>query len=244
MSTGYNPIVELAKETGTPLHRWKESTVLIDSEGHLVPSDNANGILKQVWNILEAAMDHSTKYSAIIHSSDSLYDFFKSWCDQECSSERMTRQEMELTLSMSQMWGAYIGDRIERQSLKFYYLEDCIAGGKCTRDLSANEADFLDDCFIPSNYEKIMDRISALPLAQAHIQLNTVMVSVQSSQTVPHSVSVTTSDGKQQCFDDVVITTPLGWLKQHKESIHHIHPRILAAIYSISYGRLEKVIMP
>ena len=67
------------------------------------------------------------------------------------------------------------------------------------------------------------------------------MVSVQNSNVVPDSVCVTTSDGKQQYFDEVVVTTPLGWLKQHKESIHELCPRIAAAIDSISYGRLEKV---
>ena len=241
MSTGYNPIVELARETGTPLHRWKENTVLVDSDGQLVSSRDANDALKQVWNILEAAMVHSTKYSASIRSSESLYDFFKSWCDQECRRGRMTSPQMKLTLGMSQMWGAYVGDRVERQSLKFYYLEDCIEGGKIISDSSGHGADYLDDCFIPTNYEKIIGRISALPLAQAHIQFKSVMLSVQASKTGPQAVSVTTSDGKQQHFDDVVITTPLGWLKQHKESIHDLNPRIMAAIDSISYGRLEKV---
>ena len=75
-------------------------------------------------------MDHSTEHSAGIHSSESLYDFFESWCDQEYRGGRMTEQEVKLTLGMSQMWGAYVGDRVERQSLKFYYLEDCIEGGK------------------------------------------------------------------------------------------------------------------
>ena len=86
-----------------------------------------------------------------------------------------------------------------------------------------------------------MARISALPLAQAHVQLQSVMVSVQASKVAPHLVCVTTSDGKQQYFDDVVITTPLGWLKKHKESIHDLDTRVAAAIDSISYGRLEKV---
>ena len=130
MSTGFNPIIELAKETGTPLHRWKESTVIVDSEGHSVSSRDANNALKQVWNILEEAMDHSTKDSASIHSSESLYDFFKSWCDKECRRGRMSGQEAKLILGMSQMWGAYVGDRVERQSLKFFYLEDCIEGGE------------------------------------------------------------------------------------------------------------------
>ena len=42
----------------------------------------------------------------------------------------MTEREVEVVLGMSHMWGAYVGDRVERESLKYFYLEDCIAGGK------------------------------------------------------------------------------------------------------------------
>ena len=86
-----------------------------------------------------------------------------------------------------------------------------------------------------------MDRVSALPLARARIQFNTVMESVEAQMDGPGTVCVTTSGGQQEYFDEVVVTTPLGWLKQHKESIHHLHPRIESAINSISFGRLEKV---
>ena len=99
----------------------------------------------------------------------------------------------------------------------------------------------VDDCFIATNYKKIVARIAALPLAQAKIQFCTTMTSVETCKDRPHLVCVTTSDGREQCFDDVVVTTPLGWLKQHMESIPQLHPRIVSAIESISFGRLEKV---
>ncbi|KAL8701655.1 MAG: hypothetical protein Q9201_004787 [Fulgogasparrea decipioides] len=129
-STGYNPIVELAKETETPLHRWKDSTLLIDSDGHLLDRGEANKALKQVWEMLEAAIEHSTKRSEKISSSASLYSFFQSWCDWHSECGYMTEREVDLVLGMSHMWGAYVGDRVELQSLKFFYLEDCIEGGK------------------------------------------------------------------------------------------------------------------
>ena len=129
-STGYNPIVELAKETGTPLHRWKESTLLVDGEGHLVAPFEANKALKQVWAILEAAIEHSTNGNEDIHYSENLYSFFESWCDRALKAGDMNRQEVELVLGMSQMWGAYVGDSVELQSLKYFYLEDCIEGGR------------------------------------------------------------------------------------------------------------------
>ena len=129
-STGYNPIVELAKETGTPLHRWKERTLLVDGEGHLVATPGANKALKQVWEILEAAMEHSRNHYEEIDCSASLYSFFEGWCSQAFRAGHMNGQEVELMLGMSQMWGAYVGDRVELQSLKFFYLEDCIEGGR------------------------------------------------------------------------------------------------------------------
>ena len=129
-STGYNPIIELAKETGTPLHRWKESTLLVDDEGHLVAPSEANKALGQVWEILEAAIEYSTNRNEEIDCSASLYSFFQGWCDRTFQCGNMTGREVELVLGMSQMWGAYVGDRVELQSLKYFYLEDCIAGGR------------------------------------------------------------------------------------------------------------------
>ena len=86
-----------------------------------------------------------------------------------------------------------------------------------------------------------MARVSAVPLARAHFQFNTVMTSIEALLGEPRPVCVTTSGDDKQYFDDVVVTTPLGWLKQHRESLKPLHPRILSAIDSISFGRLEKV---
>ena len=129
-STGYNPIIELAKQTGTPLHRWKESTILVDDKGHLVSSSEANKALGQVWEILEVAIEHSTNCNEEIEFSASLYSFFQGCCDRAFQRGDMTEREVKLVLGMSQMWGAYVGDRVELQSLKYFYLEDCIAGGR------------------------------------------------------------------------------------------------------------------
>ena len=129
-STGYNPIVALAKETGTPLHRWRENTLLIDGEGCPVAPSEANQALRQVWEILEVAIEHSRDCNENLDSSRSLYSFFEDWCHRALQHGNMTEREVELVLGMSQMWGAYVGDRVELQSLKYFYLEDCIEGGR------------------------------------------------------------------------------------------------------------------
>ncbi|KAL8994684.1 MAG: hypothetical protein Q9169_005414 [Polycauliona sp. 2 TL-2023] len=222
--TGHNPIIELAKETGTPLHLWKENTLLVDSKGHLVPSPEANTALKQVWELLDKASEYSRVKGDSIEPCQSLYSFFEDSCKSAVQRGEITERERELILAMSQMWGAYVGDGVEHQSLKFFYLEDY-------------------DCFIPTNYQKIVARIAALPLAQAQMRYDTSMASVETSLSESRPVCVTTSNGKAEYFDEVVITTPLGWLKKHKESIHPLSPRIRSAIDSISFGRLEKVLI-
>ena len=129
-STGFNPIVELAKETGTPLHLWKENTLLVDSVGQLVDGDHANKALKRVWDILSKAIEFSNANTQQLDLSTSLYDFFTRECTRMVQAGGMSDYERELVLGMAQMWGAYVGDRVERQSLKFFFLEDCIEGGK------------------------------------------------------------------------------------------------------------------
>ena len=120
----------MANDTATPLHRWKETTILVDSEGHLVAPSEANKALKQVWEILEGAIKHSTNRNEELDFSASLYSFFEDWCDRAFQCGDMTGREAELVLGMSQMWGAYVGDHVELQSLKYFYLEDCIGGGR------------------------------------------------------------------------------------------------------------------
>ena len=93
------------------------------------PSE-ANKALRQVWEVLEAAIDYSTNHNEKIHSSANLYSFFEDWCGKALQAGDMNAQEVKLVLGMSQMWGAYVGDRVEVQSLKFFYLEDCIDGGR------------------------------------------------------------------------------------------------------------------
>lgn len=227
-STGVNPIIQLAEQTGTPLHRWKENTLLVDGGGRLLASSEANKSLKQVWEILEEAMEHSKTRSREIDSAESLHDFFETWCNRACEKGEMTRREVELVLGMSEMWGAYVGDRVERQSLKYFYLEDCIEG---------------EDCFIPNNYKKIIASISQIPLAQARVLFETTVTSIEALPDGPHPVCVSTSNGQKRYFDDVVVTIPLGWLKQHNDCIKPLSPRIVSAIESISFGRLEKVLI-
>jgi hypothetical protein len=100
----------------------------------------------------------------------------------------------------------------------------------------------LGDYFIATNYKKIMAKVAELPLLAAKLRLGTVMTSIEVSSSKEGRVCVRTSKNTEEYFDDVVITTPLGWLKINKQSIRPLSPRVSEAIESISFGRLEKVV--
>lgn len=55
-------------------------------------------------------------------------------------------------------------------------------------------------------------------------------------------INVTTTDGHAREFDEIVMTTPLGWLQKNKHIFSPPLPkRLNDAIDNISYGTLEKV---
>lgn len=199
---------------------------MVNGDGQLVDPDQANLTLKRVWDILELALDYSVQSSASIDPQLSLYDEFAKQAQSQLDRGEINAYERDLILGMAQMWGAYVGDAVDRQSLKFFFLEDCIEG---------------DDCFIPTNYKKIMARICAVPQDKAHILYKTVMASVTGH--LDGQVCVRTTDGQELRFDDVVITTPLGYLKRNKHCIQPLSDSVSRAIDNVSYGRLEKVLI-
>lgn len=86
---------------------------------------------------------------------------------------------------------------------------------------------------------KVLDVIARQALQKADIKLSTTVIHIE---TGPNKVKVATSEGAELEFDEVVTTTPLGWLKQNKHTFTPpLPPRLSQAIDAIGYGSLEKV---
>lgn len=98
--------------------------------------------------------------------------------------------------------------------------------------------------FVESTWEAILGEIARTPLKKADIRLGEKIVKVQTSpRNVEGSkVNLTTEKGETLSFDEVLMTTPLGWLKRNKDAFEPaLPPRLLAGIDGISVGHLEKV---
>jgi hypothetical protein len=212
-------------------------------------ADEYNRIL---WDdgLIAAAFKHAKEQNDMIDPEESLYDFFveKSKDLFKTDSQEYAERKRTTFLQFVQLWGAYIGSPIARQSLKHFWLEECLEG---------------ENPFVAGTYHKILDAVAGPAKRGADIKLdcevrsleyvkyngthNTQVVHVESQirksiHAEETTVQVQTSDGTTHKFDHVVVTTPLGWLKNNQ---HCFEPQLPAslrkAIHSISYGSLDKV---
>ncbi|KAI9663626.1 MAG: hypothetical protein M1821_007116 [Bathelium mastoideum] len=228
--TDDNPILELANQTNTKLHAWEERAAVFNQHGRLFPFSEAKEITESFWGIIMDAFKYSNDHSAAIPASRSLWDFIQEKAKQQYHNlpDAEAERKREDLLQVSEMWGAFTGSPVQKQSLKFFWLEECIEG---------------ENPFCAETYYKILHRI-AEPVAKADIiryghKVTSVVCS--GSEEAPQ-ISVETSNGQKHAFDEVVVTTPLGWLKRNVNVFSPPLPlRLQQAIHAIGYGNLDKV---
>ncbi|KAK4952574.1 hypothetical protein LTR10_009380 [Elasticomyces elasticus] len=225
--TDNNPILQIARETGTQLHTWDEDSVLIGSNGNTLNAAEADEYSSLLWDdgLIAQAFRYSNENKAI-DPQRSLHDFFVEkmkglFMDQP--EQEATRKRATL-LQVGSMWGAYIGSAVTKQSLKYFWLEECIHG---------------ENPFVAGTYGKILDAIAKPAQVGANIKLGAEVVRIESSD---EGRSIQLVDGSTYSFDDVVVTAPLGWLKRNKDAFRPNLPlRLSQAIDNIGYGTLDKV---
>jgi hypothetical protein len=100
---------------------------------------------------------------------------------------------------------------------------------------------------VTSSFADILAKIAEIPLKKASIDFKTRATSFKSLMDSHGSpkVEVETRDGETRTFDELVVTTPLGWLKSNKAAFKPpINQDLLTSIDAISIGHLEKVGFP
>jgi len=228
-------MLKLAKETGTELHAWDESQAVIDSEGHTLNPEEAGEYAQLLWDngVIAAAFKHSNEQSDSIPASQSLYDYFIEqakvfFADLPKAEAERKRKRF---LQTANMWGSYVGDDVRKQTLKFFWLEECIEG---------------ENPFVAGTYTKILEAVGRPAREKADIRLNTKVTGIRSDdgEVETHSkLVIETNDGTSEEFDEVVVTAPLGYLKRNAASMFTppLQPRLTQAISNIGYGNLDKV---
>ncbi|EKV06984.1 Flavin containing amine oxidase, putative [Penicillium digitatum] len=226
---GENPIMTIADETGTVMYDPEGGRhVSYSRDGHPLNDDVGAKVQEFVWTTIAEAFQHSNLHGESIPAETSLFDFFRERVQQTNFSD----EETQLCLDACRLWGTYVGDQVDKQSLKFFRLEECVDGS---------------NFIVASTYKRILEHVAKAAVAKADIHLNEPIISIKAPprhnpSPTKHQVTVTTATGTIYDFDQVVVTCPLGWLKQNISAFTPaLPPRLEQAINNISYGRLEKV---
>lgn len=82
-----------------------------------------------MWGIIGDAFEYSAKNTTSIDSKLSLYDFFRDRVQHSFPGDNC-EEERRIVLQLAKSWGAFVGSPVETQSLKFFWLEECIEGGE------------------------------------------------------------------------------------------------------------------
>ena len=216
----------LAAKTGTILHEWPERQVVFDSDGSRIPDQDIPEIAEGFWGIVADAFKYSAENTKTIPASRSLMDFVREQVAekyQDETEEVATKKRVHICRE-AEMWGAFVGSAVQRQSLKFFWLEECIEG---------------ENPFVASTYEKILREIARPAEEGADLRLAHKVTGVKSLEDGKVVVEV---NGSKEEFDEVIVTSPLGWLQSNRHIFEPPLPsRLSDAIMNISYGTLDKV---
>ncbi|KAG6000532.1 hypothetical protein E4U54_001380 [Claviceps lovelessii] len=125
-----NPILELAKSTKTSVGNLDSHTWAFTSSGHLLPREEGDKYSTMVWDLVQQAFEHSNDLGAETDKDKSLLDFFHERIPHLIPETGLDYEKRrEIVSNMAEMWGAFIGSPVSRQSLKYFWLEECIEGG-------------------------------------------------------------------------------------------------------------------
>ncbi|KAK7431766.1 hypothetical protein QQZ08_001706 [Neonectria magnoliae] len=226
--TADNPMLDLAKQTNTAVGSWDARSYVFDQFGDLFQVEEGEVYATLMWDIVQDAFKHSNKSCKDIHHGESLHDFFlQKVVEKIPDTENDYEKKRKIIMQMSELWGAFVGSPIFKQSLKFFWLEECIEG---------------ENLFCAGTYKNVLDTVAKPVLEGAEIKFQTKVERISYRRDPEEKVKIQVEGGQTLEFDEVIVTTPLGWLKRNLDAFEPALPiRLTKAIESIGYGCLEKV---
>jgi UDP-galactopyranose mutase len=126
----HNPIMDIAEETQTETYDFDAAINMFDEHGKLIPLALSTELTERMWGIISDAFKLSNEQSSEIPPEKSLYDYFEERVvDMFPEDEQQYELKRKMLLQMCEVWGTFVGGVVERQSLKFFWLEETIEGG-------------------------------------------------------------------------------------------------------------------
>ena len=126
-----NPILRIAKQMRDvcfePPHGDDVQSPVFDKSGSEIDAKVALDHSAIAWGIVEEAIRYSSSdHGASIPPDKSLKDYF----EVALSVREYDASKRDLILEMADMWSNIVGEPIDKQSLRYLWLEQCIEGGE------------------------------------------------------------------------------------------------------------------
>lgn len=99
---------------------------VIEPNGTAMPEVLAAEGLETVWEFIDDAFKLSNEECLSIDPALSLKDYFH----ERLAEGTLDKEQQERVLLLAEMWGSFIGDAWDRQSLRWFWLEECLDGGE------------------------------------------------------------------------------------------------------------------
>ncbi|KAL4866475.1 hypothetical protein BDV12DRAFT_187433 [Aspergillus spectabilis] len=228
--TSTNLILKLAKKTATALSLVEDSPCIFDSSGQLLDKEKATELLDVLWDIISDAFKYSNEKCKRILPTESLKDFIIT----QARGRGLSPQDQTLLFQTAEMWGGFIGDPLEKQSLRHFWLEECLDG---------------ENIFVANTHANILNALAESAQKYAEIVTETRVTGIENINTIDSDgflsrVLVKASNNRTFEFDSVVVTVPLGLLKRQSPTFSPpLTPQIRRAIDRAHYSSLEKVLI-
>ncbi|RYP91101.1 hypothetical protein DL770_002757 [Monosporascus sp. CRB-9-2] len=220
-----NPLVALAEKAGTTTIACGAVYSICASDGNWLPRDLARDHYEEVWEILDLAVEKSRKEYASLPDDAKMMDFFREEVSRRCPQAGVSEAHEVLLRQIVEMWGAFMGNDCERQSLKNLWLDAGLEG---------------DNLFAASTFKDILADLRSVVDKKATLRLQCEVTRVTNNKFA--GVDIEAADGFRRCFDDVIVTAPLGWLKRNQ---HVFSPPLThglsSAIQDLGYGNLDRI---
>lgn len=124
-----NPIVPLADKVGSSTVACGAVNSICDGKGQWLDRELARHRYEEVWDILEMAMEKSKNESELIPDKVKMMDLYREEVSKRSTAQQDPDTYGSQMLQIVEMWGAFMGDDCERQSLKNLWLEAGLEGG-------------------------------------------------------------------------------------------------------------------
>ncbi|KAF3932088.1 hypothetical protein ABW20_dc0106046 [Dactylellina cionopaga] len=220
-----NPIIEIAEKAGSSYSADElDDTAVFAPDGTLLSKRLGEELVTKMWDYFEDGIGYSKQNFDAIKPNISFVEYYKERIRKE---QDVGEKEKGYQMQIVELLGGIVAMNIEKQDFKNLHMEEPIPG---------------ENLFLSSTYGPVMGLMAKTVLQSGSLQLNMPVAQVETVNAPSGPLhTVYTKDGSAYNAEGVLVTIPLGALKQDRVKFDPPIPeKMRQSIKHLGYGSLEK----